>query len=350
MGWDKGSSNVQWCEAYTHEYAFHPCCAELANTVTNICSFSVALLGLYRTWKRKGGAAFLFTDLVLLVVAVGSALFHMTRSYYSELLDELPMLLMGVGYLWVLRDRHWLTSGRLWLPVFLIYIATATSAAGAYLYHKDAGKVEISVPTILSLNKPRRTSLQVYDIFTLTFTAEVVFAALLSVAAGGRKRLGIWLLFLACIVAGRGVWGWERRLHRAQQCPTDPSDPKWWLHSIWHFFSAAAHGIWMYYVSLLPVLKPRKVTKTQASASSAWSSSSTVTPGAAKAPTRRAAAAASPAAAPRSASPVVSPVKTRRARASVAPARAAKSPAKKRASSPAARGKSPAPLRRSARR
>jgi hypothetical protein len=104
-GWASDTSNVQWCEAVTHLYALHPCCAELANTVTNVCAFTAAMVGIRRVLVRGLPASFLFTELTLAVVAIGSTIFHATRSYYGEMLDELPMSVMGVGYLLVLKDR-----------------------------------------------------------------------------------------------------------------------------------------------------------------------------------------------------------------------------------------------------
>ena len=94
-GWAPDTSNVEWCEAVTHLYALHPCCAELVNTVTNVCAFSSAMIGLRRALARGLPASFLFTEAVLAVVAVGSTIFHATRSYYAEMLDEFPMSVMA---------------------------------------------------------------------------------------------------------------------------------------------------------------------------------------------------------------------------------------------------------------
>jgi hypothetical protein len=79
----------------THLYALHPCCAELVNTVTNVCAFSAAMIGLRRALTRRLPASFVFTEAVLAVVAVGSTIFHATRSYYAEMLDEFPMSVMA---------------------------------------------------------------------------------------------------------------------------------------------------------------------------------------------------------------------------------------------------------------
>ena len=94
-GWNYNKSNVEWCEAVTHLYALHSCCAELINTVTNICAFSAAMIGLHRALTHQLPRSFVFTEIVLAVVAVGSTIFHATRSYYAEMLDELPMSIMA---------------------------------------------------------------------------------------------------------------------------------------------------------------------------------------------------------------------------------------------------------------
>jgi hypothetical protein len=94
-GWNRNTSNVEWCEAVTHLYTLHPCCAEFINTVTNICAFSAAMIGLHRALTYRLPRSFVFTEIVLAIVAVGSAIFHATRSYYAEMLDELPMSIMA---------------------------------------------------------------------------------------------------------------------------------------------------------------------------------------------------------------------------------------------------------------
>jgi hypothetical protein len=165
------SSLQHRCEAVTHLYALHPCCAELVNTVTNVCAFSAAMIGLRRALTRRLPASFVFTEAVLAVVAVGSTIFHATRSYYAEMLDEFPMSVMAyvprappryapplppparagaphrwgpasvrrIGYVWVLRDKHWLTSPSCWHPFFACYAAAVCCAwvlyATLHSYH-----------------------------------------------------------------------------------------------------------------------------------------------------------------------------------------------------------------------
>ena len=214
-GWAANTSNVEWCEAVTHLYALHPCCAELVNTVTNICAFSSAMIGLRRAFARGLPAAFVFTELVLAVVAIGSAIFHATRSYYAEMLDELPMSVMAIGYIWVLdallmpascralvpaicsvfdylttvsggmqvlKEKHWLTSAPYWARFFAAYVAAVSVVWVGYLcFHW-------------------------YQLFVLCFTLQVLLAALISLAAGPARLRRLWIMFFVSIISGKTVW------------------------------------------------------------------------------------------------------------------------------------------------
>mmetsp|Transcript_54251 Transcript_54251/g.79534 ORF Transcript_54251/g.79534 Transcript_54251/m.79534 type:complete len:285 (+) Transcript_54251:49-903(+) len=236
-GWAADTSNVEWCEAVTHLYALHPCCAELANTATNLFAFSAGCVGLWRAARLGLPVSFVFTEVIILVVAIGSAIFHATRSYYAEMLDELPMSIMAIGYVWVLKDKHWLTQPPYWEKFVASYItAVACAWIGYVKYHW-------------------------YGVFVICFTLQVIVAALISLDAGPlRLRYLWWYFWLPSILAGKALWEVERHLHRSNQCPTSMMNVTWWLHAMWHFFSALSHSIWMYYAANIPATTRRALS------------------------------------------------------------------------------------------
>ena len=125
-------SLVEWCEGVTHPHALNANIAEAANTSSNLVFVLVGLFGLRRQYRRhrsrsnsgsnststsdSGGgagvcAALVFTEAALVVVGLGSMWFHAQRTYLGELLDELPMSLLAVGYHACLDGLHWSTRG-----------------------------------------------------------------------------------------------------------------------------------------------------------------------------------------------------------------------------------------------
>ncbi|EKX39781.1 hypothetical protein GUITHDRAFT_143177 [Guillardia theta CCMP2712] len=149
-GWEAGSGHVVWCEGVTHLHRFSPLIAEMFNTISNIATLMAAGYGLTRARRKRLPRAFGFSDLCLLSVGLGSMVFHATRSFYGEMMDELPMSAMAFGYMWCLKGTHKYTSGRTWSLVLAVYSLVVAIAWGSYLFYGW------------------------YDVFTTSFTAQEV--------------------------------------------------------------------------------------------------------------------------------------------------------------------------------
>jgi dihydroceramidase len=100
--WGPVTASVDWCEP---NYALSPFVAEFWNTLSNLPPVLVGALGFWAAWRRRGrsGAtlqprAVALSYWTLIVVFVGSIVFHATLTYAGQLLDELPMI-YGVLYL-----------------------------------------------------------------------------------------------------------------------------------------------------------------------------------------------------------------------------------------------------------
>ena len=225
---ERGTSNIEWCEHTLSSIngSAVAAVAEPLNSASNAVYAVAALAGLRRARARKLPAAFWLAELLLVVVGFGSALFHATRSYAGELLDELPMSCLAAAYLFCTAGTHALSSGRKRLATFGAALALAGGGWAAYLLRHD------------------------HDIFALTFTLQVLVPALLSFAAGRARGVprGLWWAFLVLILLAKAVWELERALWRRGQCEAWPALVLA-MHPLWHLGSATAHGCWMAYAA-----------------------------------------------------------------------------------------------------
>lgn len=72
---------------------------------------------------------------------------------------------------------------------------------------------------------------------------------LISGSAGpdGTPRLK-WWGSLAALLTGKSMWEFERHLFRSGQCPAE-TELLFWLHPLWHAFTALSHFLHMSYIS-----------------------------------------------------------------------------------------------------
>lgn len=87
--WGEPTSTLDWCE---ENYAVTWYVAEFWNTITNLSMIIPPIYGIYEASRQGFERRFIACYLGLLLVGVGSSLFHMTLKYEMQLLDELPMV------------------------------------------------------------------------------------------------------------------------------------------------------------------------------------------------------------------------------------------------------------------
>lgn len=224
---------IRWCEAEVMPF-------EYSNTLSNLWFLVAALAGLRVAKKRRLSQAFVTTEYMLIVVFFGSVSFHATQSWRAELFDELPMAGLALCYLFTVSEVHWITRGSWRTLVFALGGGGAAVGMAVYVFMKN------------------------FEIFSIIFTLQVLLPALIAFTAGpdlGCDRR-VWFLFLGLILTGKLVWELERHLWRSDTCPTSIADPLYWLHALWHFFSAAAHHAAMvYHGDLFVAMRDRKRAK-----------------------------------------------------------------------------------------
>lgn len=238
----RGTSNVGWCEFVVQPHAYHHQVGEFWNTSTSIVFYCAAgLFGLFQAARHGYPFTHIFCDGMLVIVGLGSALFHGTQCYAGELLDELPMSMMAVGYMFRVDGLHWLTSEPYRGFTFAAALATVCVSWTAYFW------------------------LHNFEIFQACFAFQIALPGFISLFTGPEPIFSAskrrWWIFLAAILTGKLGWDYERFLNARGGCPTSEYDPRFWLHANWHLCSAIAHISWLsYIVSLEAAATKRKVT------------------------------------------------------------------------------------------
>jgi len=87
--WGQPTATLDWCE---RNYEVSSFVAEFWNTITNVVMIIAGLRGLYDVHQQGFEKRFHFCFGSLLIVGIGSGMFHMTLLYEMQLLDELPMI------------------------------------------------------------------------------------------------------------------------------------------------------------------------------------------------------------------------------------------------------------------
>lgn len=95
--WGDTTATLDWCET-NYEVSWY--IAEFWNTITNLSMILPPLWGIYRGMERGLEKRFLVGFSALLLVGVGSTMFHMTLQYKMQLLDEIPMVWSSCAFVY----------------------------------------------------------------------------------------------------------------------------------------------------------------------------------------------------------------------------------------------------------
>ncbi|CAO3587980.1 unnamed protein product [Absidia cylindrospora] len=125
--WGPATSSVDWCEEnYKHSFYI----AEFWNTISSFAMVVLGLLGILAHhkslgWRLSNGY------LMIVVVGIGSVLFHGTLQYEHQMWDEVPMVWTACYLLWVLLQENGYEPIRYGIGIAL-YCALATFATSQY--------------------------------------------------------------------------------------------------------------------------------------------------------------------------------------------------------------------------
>jgi len=125
--WGETTASIDWCET---NYEVTVYVAEFWNTISNLSMIIPPLYGVWNARKYALETRFFVSHLSLLLVGIGSTMFHMTLKYPMQLLDELPMIYGSCVFIYCMaqvksgpRDRAvWLVSALVFYAVFFTAI------------------------------------------------------------------------------------------------------------------------------------------------------------------------------------------------------------------------------------
>ena len=204
--WGRIDAAHVFCEP---KYATSPYFAEFYNALSSLVYVVAGGVGLIfsRQWVYdwRIQAAWI----MLIVVGIGSVLFHSTMRFAMELCDEIPMLLLILAFLIGKEDCVWFMSG----------------TVGRYRFR-------IVAMSLIALSIVLYLIFGVYEIFVYSFGLAVLFEIGIDLACRPKtwQTRASFGIAVACIGTGYIVWQLEQRL-----CEKHPNF--WPLHIIWHMLS-----------------------------------------------------------------------------------------------------------------
>lgn len=211
--WGPHDSLHTFCEP-SYKWSYYV--AEPVNAVSSWCYMIVGMTNLVRLYSI-GSAPLSWRATIgwwsLIVVGIGSSLFHATMRYHMELLDEIPMLiLVACGFLQI-SDTHPLGRKYRWRGIAVLEAILI---------------VGLTVLTIVYLIT------RVFGIFITGFTVGTLFLLGIYLATDTNPAYG-YLGGRAAIrlVLARIAWELENHLCRSHPWV-------WPLHNVWHFGSCLA--------------------------------------------------------------------------------------------------------------
>lgn len=189
--WGPIDAMHQFCEA---KYATSPYAAEFWNSLSNIPFFIVP--GIYGLNRVYGAHDWRLTLqwLTMILVGVGSLIFHGTMRFKLEMLDEVPMLMLVLSGIWSKDDTHWITRG-MWKNMFHS-VALGITLVGLYMY----------------------ISRGAYEIFVHTFTLVVLLDLALAIVCMSKpdhhgSSVCKLCLLISGVTLGLGRVAWETEAH-----------------------------------------------------------------------------------------------------------------------------------------
>ncbi|ETV96199.1 hypothetical protein H310_10393 [Aphanomyces invadans] len=102
--WGDVTATIDWCEP---NYAVSPYIAEFYNTWSNIWFIVLGLYGLHRSVAEGFELRFHLIYANIVVVGIGSAMFHGTLTFVSQQCDETPMVWSMLLWFYILYAPLW---------------------------------------------------------------------------------------------------------------------------------------------------------------------------------------------------------------------------------------------------
>ncbi|OAY28280.1 alkaline ceramidase [Manihot esculenta] len=198
-------TSVDWCEK---NYVYSSYIAEFFNTISNIPSILLALVGLTNALRQRFEKRFSVLNISNMILAIGSILYHSTLQHMQQQGDETPMVWEMLLYFYILYSPDW--HYRSTMPIFLFFYGAAFAVVHALVRFGIGFKVHYAILCLLCI--PRMYK---YFIYTNDVSA---------------KRLAKF--YVGTIFLGSLCWLLDRVLcDEISQWLFNPQG-----HALWHVF------------------------------------------------------------------------------------------------------------------
>ncbi|PWA49243.1 Ceramidase [Artemisia annua] len=136
--WGPVTSTTEWCE---QNYVHSSYIAEFYNTISNIPSIVLALVGLVIALSQRFEKRFSILHISNMILSIGSMLFHATLQRLQQQGDETPMVWEMLLYIYILYspDWHYKSTMRTFLflygAVFAVFLSQICFDIGFKLHY-----------------------------------------------------------------------------------------------------------------------------------------------------------------------------------------------------------------------
>ncbi|OLY80382.1 Alkaline ceramidase 3 [Smittium mucronatum] len=128
--WGQATSTIDWCE---ENYATTKYVSEFWNSFTNMFFFYFAYHGIKNSLKMGLEIRYVFCYLGMVLVGLGSFMFHMTLKYSWQLADELPMIYCTAVVLYCSYNASNLGKPSTIVPILLFVYSVLVTVTYVYL-------------------------------------------------------------------------------------------------------------------------------------------------------------------------------------------------------------------------
>lgn len=144
--WGPVTSSIDWCEK---NYAYSSYVAEFYNTLSNIPTITLTIIGLVIALSQGFEKRFAVLHLSNMILAVGSTLFHGTLQRVQQQSDETPMVWEMLLYIYILYSPDW--HYRFTMPTFLFLYGAAFAVAHSLFHFGISFKVHYALLCLLCI-------------------------------------------------------------------------------------------------------------------------------------------------------------------------------------------------------
>lgn len=125
--WSPVTATLNWCE---EDYYATVSLAEIINTLTSLSFVYLAIKGIWNCRQNSHDVAWQVAYFNMLLIGIGTVLYHMTLNYWMQLLDELSMIYLTSTSFYAL-----FSYGQSWVVKTLILLFTASFSLFVTLYY-----------------------------------------------------------------------------------------------------------------------------------------------------------------------------------------------------------------------